>query len=158
MTLKKGVTLIELMIVILIVGILAAASIPTMRGRVGAAKWSEAKVCVGTIKRAVRAHVAAKDPNCTDFSEIEGSLGDSSIASLLGFTDTSLDGSYFNQSDYSISRVKGLGTSAAGSGSGTCVVEVTSSHRDGPRGAGTFAADGTWSMITDGEDDENDSE
>ena len=148
MNLKKGVTLIELMIVILVAGILAAA-IPTMRGRIGAAKWSEAKVCVGTIKRAVRAHIVAKDPNCTDFGEIEGSLGDSSIASLLGFTDTALDGSYFNQPDYTISDVKGSGTSVVGAGSGTCVVKATSSHPDGPLGTGTFAADAIWSIITD---------
>jgi len=40
---KKGFTLIELMVVIMIVGILAAVAIPLMRGRVDSAKWSEGK-------------------------------------------------------------------------------------------------------------------
>ena len=149
MKLREGITLIEIMIVILIAGILAAVTIPIMRGRIDGAKWSEAKISTATIKRAVRAYIVTKDPNCADFSEVEGSLGNGSIASLLGFTDTALDGSYFNQPDYTISDVKGSGTSVVGAGSGTCVVKATSSHPDGPPGAGIFAADAIWSIITD---------
>ena len=60
---SKGFTLIELMIVVLIVAILAAVAVPLMRGRVDAAKWSEAKAAMGTISTAIRAYHAEKGPN-----------------------------------------------------------------------------------------------
>ena len=57
---RKGFTLIELMVVSLIVGILAAVAIPLMRGRIDAAKWSEGKAMMGTIATALRAYGAEK--------------------------------------------------------------------------------------------------
>jgi len=139
---RKGFTITELMIVIFIVGILTAAIFPLIRGRIDAAKWSEARATAGTIKTAVRAIVTITDPNYTDYGAIENSLGNKMLALLLGFTDTSLDGSYFNQPDYRISNVNGV--------DGTCVVKVRSTHPQGPPGVGILAADGSWSVITGG--------
>jgi type IV pilus assembly protein PilA len=139
---RKGFTLVELMVVVLIVGILAAVTVPLLRGRIDKAKWVEANATAGALKTAVRAYVATSDPNSAGFAEIEGSLGTSSVASALGFTDTSIDGTYFNQADYTISNVDGV--------TGTCVITVTSTHPDGPPGTGILAADGTWSVTTDG--------
>ena len=82
---KKGFTLIELMVVILIVGILASVAIPMMRGRIDSAKWSEGKAIAGSIATAIRVHVAEK-----------GS-GFSAVPTLteLGFNANDLDGTYF---------------------------------------------------------------
>ena len=139
---RKGFTLVELMVVVLIVGILAAVTVPLLRGRVDRAKWVEANATAGAVKTAVRAYVATSDPNSASFAEIEGSLGNSSVASALGFSSTSLNGSYFNQADYTISNVDGV--------TGACVITVTSTHPEGPPGTGVLAADGTWSVTTDG--------
>jgi len=87
---KKGFTLIELMVVVLIVGILAAVAIPILRGRIDAAKWSEGKAMMGTIATAIRAYHADKGPTGIAPTAIVGT-GDTE----LGFLPTDLDGTYF---------------------------------------------------------------
>jgi type IV pilus assembly protein PilA len=82
---RKGFTLIELMVVVLIVGILAAVAVPLMRGRIDQAKWSEGKAIMGTIATALRAHVAEKGSDFTDVPTL----------AQLGFADNDLDGTYF---------------------------------------------------------------
>lgn len=88
---RKGFTLIELMVVILIVGILAAVSIPLMRGRIDSAKWSEGKAIMGTIATSLRAHVAEKGAAYSKTPSL----------SQLGFSSKDLDGSYFQSSNFS---------------------------------------------------------
>ncbi|MHC4461117.1 MAG: type IV pilin protein [Planctomycetota bacterium] len=97
---RKGFTLIELMVVIFIVGILAAVAIPIMRGRIDSAKWSEGKAGAGSIRTAARAYIAEKG-NSYDFASND-SLAD------LGFTAGDLDGKYFNDNDYAIVMVNGV--------------------------------------------------
>ena len=82
---KGGFTLIELMVVIFIVGILAAASVPLMRGRIDAAKWSEGKAIMGTIATALRAHIAEKGASFSAVPKL----------AELGFAKGDLDGTYF---------------------------------------------------------------
>jgi len=82
---RKGFTLIELMVVIFIVGILAAVAVPLMRGRIDAAKWSEGRAIMGTIATGLRAHVAEEG---SAFSAVPTLL-------QLGFAANDLDGTYF---------------------------------------------------------------
>jgi len=140
MKVRKGFTLIELMVVILIVGILAAVAVPIMRGRIESAKWSEGNASAGAIRTAVRAYIAEKGPSYTAYAaDIEGTLD--SVGATLGFSATDLDGAYFNQEDYTVSAVNATNA--------TCVITVTSTHAQGPSGTGTLAADGGWSISTD---------
>jgi type IV pilus assembly protein PilA len=82
---KGGFTLIELMVVILIVGILAAVAVPLMRGRIDAARWSEGRTIMGTIATSLRAHVAEKGSNFKPVPKLVE----------LGFAKGDLEGTYF---------------------------------------------------------------
>ena len=88
---RKGFTLVELMVVILIVAILAAIAIPIMRGRIDAAKWSEGKAIMGTIATALRAYIAEKNEDFDNFDSIS--------AETLGFLPGDLTGTYFEEAD-----------------------------------------------------------
>jgi prepilin-type N-terminal cleavage/methylation domain-containing protein len=134
---RKGFTLIELMVVILIVGILAAVAVPIMRGRIDAAKWSEANATAGAIRSAARAYAAEKG-STFDYSGIETTLN--VAGTELGFAATDLDGAYFNQADYSIT------SGSVNANNGFCEIKVTSTKTGGPSGTGTLAIDGTWSV------------
>jgi prepilin-type N-terminal cleavage/methylation domain-containing protein len=95
---KKGFTLVELMVVILIVAILAAVAIPILRGRIDSAKWSEGKSMMGTIATAIRAYAAEKGPNGALPTAITGTG-----ATALGFLAADLTGTYFKDTDFTMS-------------------------------------------------------
>lgn len=131
---KRGFTLVELMVVILIIGILAAVAVPLMRGRIDKAKWSEANASCGTIWSSIRAYIAEQGP-AHDYSDIEGALDDATIRGHLGFGSADLEGTYFAQGDYTISGVDG--TDAGPS----ATITVAVSRGNGPSGGpGTFTA------------------
>ncbi len=97
---RKGFTLIELMVVILIVAILAAVAIPIIRGRIDAAKWSEGKAMLGTIATAIRAYHAERGPQGTAPTNIVGT-GNTD----LGFLASDLSGTYFVSGDFVLTAV-----------------------------------------------------
>lgn len=88
---KRAFTMVELMVVVLIVGILAAVAVPLMSGRVDSAKWSEGKAALGTIASALRAYAAEK-----------GTFTSTPSLSTIGITDNDLDGTYFSHEAYAI--------------------------------------------------------
>jgi prepilin-type N-terminal cleavage/methylation domain-containing protein len=97
---RKGFTLVELMVVILIVGILAAVAIPIMRGRINSAKWSEGRAMMGTIGSSIRAYVAEKNTKAS----ATGLVGNFSVwGSKLGFLDGDFTGAYFTKDSFAIS-------------------------------------------------------
>ncbi len=94
---RKGFTLIELMVVVLIVSILAAVIIPILRGRIDAAKWSEGKAMMGTIATGIRSYHAEHGPT--------GQLPTANNFQQIGI-DTAhndLQGRYFAQADFQFS-------------------------------------------------------
>ncbi|MHC4123538.1 MAG: type IV pilin protein [Planctomycetota bacterium] len=97
---ETGFTLIELMIVVLIVAILAAAALPIYRGRMNSAKWAEGKTMLGTIATAIRVY-AAENGSAATTPTLDFAQGPTS----LGFAPGDLTGTYFTDSDFSISSV-----------------------------------------------------
>lgn len=111
MTSNKGFTMVELMVVILIVGILAAVAVPLMTGRVDAAKWSEGRAAMGTIASALRAYAAEK-----------GSFSDAPTLAEIGISSNDLDGTYFSSAAYEIT------SAAASDGRVTFVITCTAGN------------------------------
>ena len=124
---RKGFTLVELMVVILIVGILAAVSVPILRGRIEQSKWTEAAAAAGAIRVAVRAKFA-EDPSTV------GEWSDTDVADVLtdlGFQSGDLTGKYFSVDNYVISEVDDNGNAT-----------ITVSAPDGLSGTGTLSSSG----------------
>jgi type IV pilus assembly protein PilA len=68
---KEGFTLIELMIVVAIIGILAAVAIPNFINYQCKAKQSEAKQAVKTIATGLEAYMAEFDTYTTDITKLD---------------------------------------------------------------------------------------
>jgi prepilin-type N-terminal cleavage/methylation domain-containing protein len=84
-------TMAELMVVVLIVGVLAAAAVPLMSGRIDSSKWSEGKAAMNTIASALRAYAAEK-----------GTFTNTPSLVTIGVSDIDLDGTYFSHEAYAI--------------------------------------------------------
>jgi len=70
LTNQKGFTLIELMIVVAIIGILAAIAIPNFMNYQCKAKQSEAKSLLGDLRTAQEAYYAEYDTYTTDLDRV----------------------------------------------------------------------------------------
>ena len=95
---RKGFTLIELMVVVLIVAVLAAVLVPLMRSRIEAAKWSEGKAGAGTVATAIRAYAA----EVGQYGQYDNTLK-AVLFPVVSRSD--LDGKYFKYENYVLSDV-----------------------------------------------------
>jgi prepilin-type N-terminal cleavage/methylation domain-containing protein len=100
---RKGVTLIELMVVVLIVAVLAAVLVPLLTARLESARWSEGKAGVGTIATAIRAMYSEEGENFAPTAV---------IADYVNATD--MYGKYFQIGDYSFQSGPTVATYAPG--------------------------------------------
>lgn len=92
---NKGFTLIELMIVIAIVGILAAVAVPQYSQYTKKAKFSEIKLAVSPIKSAIELcyHNNAGDDACNTLASVAGISGQVTPRDLERAASASLVGS-----------------------------------------------------------------
>jgi type II secretion system protein G len=94
---QHGFTLVELMIVIVIVGILAAVAIPIYQGNIKKAKMSECDAALGTLRTALRVYYAENGnyPEATDADT-------SYFRQHLSIQEPDLDGRYFTSDNYTL--------------------------------------------------------
>jgi type IV pilus assembly protein PilA len=89
---KKGFTLVELIVVVVIVGILASVAIPMMSSSINKAKKSEGVAGLGTIRTAARLYAA----------ENNGTYP-AGLANINSYVTTAdLNGKYYAGSDYGL--------------------------------------------------------
>jgi len=94
---QGGFTLVELMIVVIIVGILAAVAIPMYQGATERAKASEAVAALGTIRGAMRVYFAEHG------TYVNANFGDGDQVTngdILDVSDSDLLGRYFSTECY----------------------------------------------------------
>ena len=137
-TKKIGFTMVELMVVVLIVGILAAIALPLMNGKIDRSKWSEACTSAGSIRRAVR-NYAAETSVVTAQILVGSDMGDLATQEVLGFIGQDLEGTYFTASDFIITAING---------DGIATITVTGGSKvNSPTGSYVLQPDGTWTKL-----------
>ncbi len=99
---QGGFTLVELMIVVIIVGILAAVAIPMYQGATERAKASEAVAALGTIRGAMRVYYAEHGTYVNANFTLGARVTNGSI---LDVSDTDLLGRYFSSECYTFNAV-----------------------------------------------------
>jgi len=92
---QAGFSLVELMIVLVIVGILAAVGVPIYTSNMNKARQSEADATLGTIRTDLRVYYAENEAYPTQVAAAEvATLGWNNIA------DADITGKYFEAANY----------------------------------------------------------
>jgi len=95
---QGGFSLVELMIVLVIIGILAAVGVPIYTGNVKKAKQAECDATMGMIRTQLRVEYAENDtypPNL-----VAATADAVTLVVPLGFAAANLDGKYFVAANY----------------------------------------------------------
>jgi len=139
---KRGFTLVELIVVVIIIGILASVAIPMMTGNIAQAKKTEAVAACGTIRTAERA-IFAETGSYVNFAA--GTFG--TTPTINNYLKTgSLNGKYYNDSCYSVS---GLVISATAGVDGAPAFSMNlSTGAEEPGGGGGGRRGGAWINVT----------
>lgn len=95
---EAGFTLVELMIVIVIVGILAAVAVPIYQGNINKAKMTECDAALGTIRTALRVYYAEN----REYPTVIAGTTVASLDSILNISSDDLDGKYFDPAHYTL--------------------------------------------------------
>ena len=107
---KAGFSLVELMIVIVIIGVLAAVAVPIYNNNVTKARMSEADASLGSIRTQLRVHFGENGEYPTADEDVVG-------ASWNDIKEGELTGTYFADSSYTYLSADGASftlTCAAG--------------------------------------------
>lgn len=94
---QQGFTLIELMIVVAIIGILAAVALPAYQDYTVRAQVSESMVLTDGLKAAVADYTAASGAFPSSLTQTV--CGDSGTTGCTGYTNTDYKGNYVSQID-----------------------------------------------------------
>ena len=136
---QRGFTLIELMIVVAIIGILAAIAIPQYQDYLTRSRWSDNFQSIGTLKQAIAECAQNQDAKIFPTDGVDcGTLGDTA-------TDKTLKGNGFLAPDYvlptpkfasgpvEITTATGMITIKGNAAAGTCTVSLTPTPIGGAR-------------------------
>jgi len=110
---KQGFTLIELMVVIVIMGILAAVAVPKLFGMIAKSKASEVGPAAGTYVKLQQAFISETGSDYGNFKIIGYSAPGDKVSGGDKFDSKTTNFTYTDEGDYSEANTAALGNKTA---------------------------------------------